>query len=92
MTRAPLISNHGSEIILLGALGVGVLVLLAVVAVREPEGWDVAACLLVLVRIVEAIQKRWEQRGTDLANARMHASKPDPEASAMHGLDQAEDR
>jgi hypothetical protein len=78
MLKVPRISDHGSEIILLGILGIGVLVILGV------SGWkgqlagrnaiDVAAFLLVLQRIVEAVQKRWEQRSIDrmgqsLANA-----------------------
>lgn len=86
MTR-PLISNHGSETILLGLMGVGVVALLALAIWREKlDGLDVAAFLLVLVRIVEAVQKRWEQRSSDLATARLHASKPDPEAAGMQSL------
>lgn len=83
MTR-PLISNHGSEIILLGLLGVGVVALVALAIVRDSlDGLDIAAFLLVLQRIVEAIQKRWEQRGTDQMTAKLHASKPDPESAGL---------
>jgi hypothetical protein len=74
----PRLSDHGSEIGLLAWLGSGVIAILLVAAWK---GWlagqnaiDVAAFLLVLQRIVEAVQKRWEQRSIDrmgqsLANA-----------------------
>lgn len=92
MTRRPLISNHGSEIILLGFLGTGVVLLIGLAIWRQTvDGLDIAAFLLVLQRIVEAVQKRWEQRGSDLLTSRLHASKPDPEASAMQGLESTED-
>lgn len=62
-------SDHVSEIGLLGLLGTGVLAVLIISAFQGKltgrSGVDVAAFLLVLQRIVEAVQKRWEQRGTD---------------------------
>lgn len=76
--KIPKVSDHVSEIGLLGWLGTGVLAVLIIAAFRgELSGeraLDVAAFLLVLQRIVEAVQKRWEQRsmdrmGASLANA-----------------------
>lgn len=72
------LSDHGSEIVLLSILGGGVLVILGIAGASGHLGGrdaiDVAAFLLVLQRIVEAVQKRWEQRSIDrmgqsLANA-----------------------
>lgn len=83
----PRLSDHGSEIVLLGMLGIGVVVLIGLAIGKDKlDGLDVAAFLLVLQRIVEAVQKRWEQRGADLMATRLHASKPDPEASAMESV------
>lgn len=90
------ISNHGSEVMLLGLLAMGIIGLLwraielGIVGNSEAHGFDVAAFLLILQRIIEAIQKRWEQRGTDLANARLHASKPDPDAAGMKSVTEPE--
>lgn len=76
----PRISDHGSEIILLGILGGGVLAILGVSAAEGTLGGehaiDVAAFLLVLQRIVEAVQKRWEQRSLDRTTAQLGASQP----------------
>lgn len=78
MIRFPKITDHGSEIGLLALLGGGVLAILGVAAANGAlsgeHAIDVAAFLLVLQRIVEAVQKRWEQRSVDrmgasLANA-----------------------
>lgn len=90
MTR-PLISAHGSEIVLLGLLGGGVVVLLGIAILSgRLDGLDVAAFLLVLQRIVEAIQKRWEQRGVDQMTSRLHASKPEPDAAGLEGLERTD--
>lgn len=73
--KIPSLSPRYGEIALLGILGVGVLVILLTATLRgEISGLDVAAFLLVLQRIVEAVQKSWEQRsldrmGASLANA-----------------------
>lgn len=90
MTRLPKLTDHGSEIALLAWLGTGVLTILIVAAVKGtlsgPSALDVAAFLLVLQRIVEAVQKRWEQRSVDrmgasLANApAADPSTPSPDA------------
>ena len=81
------LSDHFSEIVLLSILGGGVLIILGVAAANGglggPDAIDVAAFLLVLQRIVEAVQKRWEQRSIDrmgqsLANS-PPAEPPSPE-------------
>jgi hypothetical protein len=70
------LSDHGSEIVLLSAIAMGVIFLLwrAFENSLVGSGLDVAAFLLVLQRIIEAVQGRWTQRGMDkmgqsLANA-----------------------
>ena len=87
MIRLPKLTDHGSEIALLGWLGTGVLAVLIIGALTKQlagtSAIDVAAFLLVLQRIVEAIQKRWEQRSVDrmgasLANAPAATPPADP--------------
>lgn len=83
----PRLSDHGSEIVLLGLLGCGVLVILwrgveiGLIGDPDKQGLDVAAFLLVLQRIVEAVQKRWEQRSVDRMGASLANAPPsDPPA------------
>lgn len=70
------LTDHGSEIALLSTIAVGVVLLLwrAIERGLVGIGFDVAAFLLVLQRIIEAVQGRWTQRSVDrmgqsLANA-----------------------
>lgn len=74
------VSDHFSEIILLTVLGGGVLIILGVAAAKGALGGqnaiDVAAFLLVLQRIVEAVQKRWEQRSLDRMGQSLANSPP----------------
>lgn len=81
--KLPRLSDHGSEIALLGWLGTGVLTVLIVGAFKGQlagtSALDVAAFLLVLQRIVEAVQKRWEQRSLDQMGQQLSASAPTPE-------------
>lgn len=76
----PRLSDHASEIGLLGWLGTGVLAVLIIAAFKGQlsgaSALDVAAFLLVLTRIVEAVQKRWEQRSFDRTTAQLGASTP----------------
>lgn len=78
--KIPRVSDHVSEIGLLGWLGTGVLAVLIIAAFKGQltgaTGIDVAAFLLVLQRIVEAVQKRWEQRGTDKLGELAAAASP----------------
>lgn len=70
-----LLTDHGSEIVLLGLIAGGVILLVwRAIELGKIDGIDIAAFLLILQRIVEAVQKRWEQRSIDnmstsLANA-----------------------
>ncbi len=61
------ISNHGSEVLLLGLTAGGVLycIIRAIDKGLIGDGFDIAAFLLVLQRIIDAVQKRWETRGQD---------------------------
>lgn len=78
--KLPPLSDHGSEIILLGMLGLGVLGVLWR-AIEHGLMIDVAAFLLILQRIVEAVQKRWEQRSLDRMGANLANTPPaDPPA------------
>jgi hypothetical protein len=81
--KLPKINDHVSEIGLLGWLGSGVLAVLIIGAFRGElsgeKSLDVAAFLLVLQRIVEAVQKRWEQRSVDRMGASLaNAPATDP--------------
>lgn len=76
----PQVSDHVSEIGLLGWLGTGVLAVLIIGAFKGQlagtSALDVAAFLLVLQRIVEAVQKRWEQRSVDRMGQQLGQSQP----------------
>jgi hypothetical protein len=76
----PRISDHFSEIGLLSMLGGGVLIILAIAGWHGQLGGDkaidVAAFLLVVQRIVEAVQKRWEQRSIDRMGQSLANSPP----------------
>lgn len=92
--KFPRISDHISEIGLLGWLGTGVLAVLIIGAVKGqlsgPSALDVAAFLLVLQRIVEAVQKRWEQRSLDRMGQQLGNSAPTPEtvtSTTVEGTD-----
>lgn len=78
----PKISDHGSEIGLLAALGLGVIALLWHAIDRtgaDKTTLDVAAFLLVLQRIIEAITARWTQRSVDRMGQQLASSAPTPE-------------
>lgn len=82
VTVVPRLSNHGSEVFLLWFMSMGIIGLLwraiekGIVGSAEAHGFDVAAFLLILQRIVEAVQKRWEQRGQDAKDLQLAASAP----------------
>lgn len=86
MKIAP-VSDYVSEIGLLAWLGSGVIAVLVIASFRgniSGDGaLDVAAFLLVLQRIVEAVQKRWEQRSMDRMGASLANAPPaEPAAKA----------
>jgi len=72
------ISNHGSEVLLLGLTAGGVLycIIRAIEKGLIGDGFDIAAFLLVLQRIIDAVQKRWEQRGHDALANQLATSTP----------------
>lgn len=74
--KPPRISDHGSEIMLFGMIALGVLLILGIVAWRTIDGWDVAACLLVLQSIISAVKERWTQRSVDRMGANLANSPP----------------
>ncbi len=77
------LTDHGSEIALLSAIGIGVVFLLwrAIERGLVGDGFDVAAFLLVLQRIIEAVQGRWTQRSVDRMGASLANAPPsDPPA------------
>lgn len=77
------LTDHGSEIALLSAIAVGVVGLLWRAIERDlvGTGFDVAAFLLVLQRIIEAVQGRWTQRSVDrMGQSLANAPPADPPA------------
>lgn len=77
------LTDHGSEIALLAAIAIGVVLLLWRAIERKliGTGFDVAAFLLVLQRIIEAVQGRWTQRSVDrMGQSLANAPASDPPA------------
>jgi len=71
------LSPHGSEIILLGLIALGVIYLLArAISHDKLQGLDVAAFLLVLQSIIQAIKDRWSQRSVDQMSASLANAPP----------------
>ena len=88
----PRISHHGSEVLLLGVLSLGVIWLTgrALDKIDIEHGGtalDITAFLLVLQRIVEAVQKRWEQRGLDRVTDQLAGSTPSDPAQSEGNTD-----
>jgi hypothetical protein len=80
------LTDHGSEIALLSAIAVGVVLLLwrAIERGLVGTGFDVAAFLLVLQRIIEAVQGRWTQRSVDrMGQSLANAPPADPSAQGV---------
>ena len=76
------LTDHGSEIALFAMIALGVLVILGIVAWQRIDGWDVAACLLVLQSIISAVKERWTQRSVDRMGANLANTPPaDPPAT-----------
>ena len=83
LPRIPKLTDHGSEIALLSWMATGVLAILIVAALKGQlvgrNALDVAAFLLVLQRIIEAITARWTQRSVDRMGQQLGASAPTPD-------------
>lgn len=70
-------SEHGSEVALLGVVAVGmILILWRSVELRQVDGLDMAAFLLILQRVVEAVTARWSARSLDRATTALANSPP----------------
>lgn len=76
LPEIPRISDHGSEIALLGVIAVGVLTVMGwgIAGASAKAPFDPSAYLVVLTLIIGAIKERWTQRSVDrmgqsLANA-----------------------
>lgn len=82
-TFGPL-TDHGSEIVLLGAIAVGVMVLMGLgqhSASLAKAAFDPSAYLVVLTLIVGAIKERWTQRSVDrMGQSLANAPAADPPA------------
>lgn len=84
----PHMTREGSEIVLLGLIAGGVIWLLgkAIDKIDVATGagaLDVAAFLLVLQAIINAIKDRWTQRGTDTAIQTMATMQPPSDSNPL---------
>lgn len=75
-------SDHFSEIVLLGVISIGVMLLMGI-AIRDNSAGEASAWTAILMAIINAIKERWQQRSLDrmgqsLANA-PPANPPAPE-------------
>jgi hypothetical protein len=77
--KLPRLTQHGSEIVLLGLIAGGVIWLLGKAIDKSGEGaaaYDLAAFLLVLQAIITAIKDRWTQRSVDHMGQQLANSNP----------------
>lgn len=74
------LSDHGSEIALLGVIAVGVLVVMGwgIHGSTKESPFDPSAYLVVLTLIVGAIKERWTQRSLDRMGEQLQQSAPAP--------------
>ena len=70
-----IISDHGSEILLLGFIGIGVIVL-AGLAIAYGLAGEASAWTAVLMAIINAIKERWTQRSVDRMGQQLGQSVP----------------
>lgn len=77
--KIPRLTQHGSEVVLLGLIAAGVIWLLGK-AIDKSDGnsgaFDLAAFLLVLQAIITAIKDRWTQRSVDRMGDQLAGSAP----------------
>lgn len=78
MIAFPKLTDHGSEISLLGIVAIGVMVLCGVGLhnATEAKPFDPSAYLVVLTLIVGAIKERWTQRSVDRMGQQLGQSQP----------------
>jgi hypothetical protein len=78
--RIPPVSDHGSEILLLGLIAAGV-IYLAGQAIDADKAGEASAWTAVLMQIINAIKERWTQRSVDRMGQNLANSPPaDPAA------------
>jgi len=76
MSRACLpISDHGSEVLILGIIAVGVMIL-AGMAIKANNAGEASAWTAVLMAIIGAIKDRWQGRSVDRMGASLANSPP----------------
>jgi len=81
VNRFPKISDHGSEIALLGVIAIGVMAIMGVAHWHTGERpFDPSAYLVVLTLIVGAIKERWTQRSVDRMGEQLGGSSPATDA------------
>lgn len=77
------ITDHGSEIGLLGFISLGVFAAMCIGIWRSADGFDPSAYLVVLTLIVGAIKERWTQRSVDrMGQSLANAPPSDPPAAS----------
>jgi hypothetical protein len=74
--RLPGVSDHGSEIGLLGFIALGIFAAMCIGIWRKPDAFDPSAYLVVLTLIVGAIKERWTQRSVDRMGQSLANSPP----------------
>lgn len=78
LPRLPKLTDHGSEIALLGTVAIGVMYLCGVGLghATDAKPFDPSAYLVVLTLIVGAIKERWTQRSVDRMGQQLGQSQP----------------
>lgn len=75
------LTDHGSEIGLLGFIAAVVAVVMGIGIYRSADGFDPSAYLVVLTLIIGAIKERWTQRSVDrMGQSLANAPPADPPA------------
>lgn len=74
-------TDHGSEIGLLGFIAAVVAIVMGIGIYRSPDNFDPSAYLVVLTLIIGAIKERWTQRSVDrMGQSLANAPPSDPPA------------
>ncbi|WP_260581216.1 hypothetical protein [Sphingopyxis sp. PET50] len=76
MTRKCIpLTDHGSEIALLGIIALGVMIL-AGMAIAADKAGEASAWTAVLMAIIGAIKERWQSRSIDRMGDQLAAAPP----------------
>lgn len=73
--KVPPLTDHGSEILVLGIIAIGVMIL-AGMAIRADNAGEASAWTAVLMAIIGAIKDRWQGRSVDRMGASLANSPP----------------